>query len=197
MPSKETMVAKRAKVDLLHQYDIKQAHVAEIEPRKTQRIRGSFISYGSGLDSDSDSEDDDIENILSAIDEKKKREKDDAAAEMQTNIQEESDEFRLPTKQELEEEALRPPDLSNLQRRIKEIVCLLSNFKALRQEDLTRKDYVEQLKNDIRSYYGYNEFLIGALVEAWFLSSVFLCFRHEGSSTTVLTQFSYVTGNLL
>ncbi|WJX37286.1 hypothetical protein P8452_25060 [Trifolium repens] len=37
MPSKETMVAKRAKVDLLHQYDIKQAHVAEIEPRKTQR----------------------------------------------------------------------------------------------------------------------------------------------------------------
>jgi ribosomal RNA methyltransferase Nop2 len=54
---------------------------------------------GSGLDSDSDSEDDDIEKISSAIDEKKKREKDDAAAEMQTNIQEESDEFRLPTKQ--------------------------------------------------------------------------------------------------
>ncbi|CAJ2639511.1 unnamed protein product [Trifolium pratense] len=37
MPLKETMVAKQAKVDLLHQYDIKQAHLAEIEPRKTQR----------------------------------------------------------------------------------------------------------------------------------------------------------------
>ena len=67
-------------------------------PHET-RIRGSFISYGSGLDSDSDSDDDDIEKISRAIDEKKKREKDDAAAEMQTNIQEESDEFRLPTKQ--------------------------------------------------------------------------------------------------
>jgi ribosomal RNA methyltransferase Nop2 len=60
--------------------------------------KASGSESGSGLDSDSD-DDDDIEKISRAIDEKKKREKDDAAAEMQTNIQEESDEFRLPTKQ--------------------------------------------------------------------------------------------------
>jgi hypothetical protein len=40
-----------------------------------------------------------LKTISSAIDEIKKREKDDAAAEMQTNIQEEPVEFRLPTKQ--------------------------------------------------------------------------------------------------
>jgi hypothetical protein len=61
--------------------------------------KATCSEFGSGLDSDYDSEDDDIEKISSAIDEKKKREKDDAAAEMQTNIQEEYDEFRLPTKQ--------------------------------------------------------------------------------------------------
>lgn len=47
---------------------------------------------------------------------------------------------------------------------------VLSNFKELKQEGSRRKDYIEQLKMDLCSYYGYNDFLIGVLVEVvnWF-----------------------------
>ncbi|KAJ4981224.1 hypothetical protein NE237_032061 [Protea cynaroides] len=122
---------------------------------------------GSDSDSDSysDSEGSDIEEKSRAIDEEKAREEEEAEEELQLNIKEESDEFRLPTQEELAEEAHGPPDLQNLQRRIKEIVRVLSNFKSLRQEGATRKDYIEQLTKDLGSYYGYNDFLIGALVE--------------------------------
>lgn len=47
------------------------------------------------------------------------------------------------------------------------VVRVLSNFKALRSEGSTRKEYVEQLKRDLITYYGYNEFLVGALVEVF------------------------------
>ncbi|XP_071724017.1 26S rRNA (cytosine-C(5))-methyltransferase NOP2B-like isoform X2 [Rutidosis leptorrhynchoides] len=117
---------------------------------------------GSGSDSDSGS---DIEGQSRAIDEAKELEEREAHDELQLNIKEQPDEFQLPTQEELEEEARGPPDLTGLKQRIRDVIRVLSNFTSLRQEGATRKQYIEQLKLDLGSYYGYNEFLISSLVE--------------------------------
>ncbi|XP_038986288.1 25S rRNA (cytosine-C(5))-methyltransferase nop2-like isoform X2 [Phoenix dactylifera] len=129
----------------------------------TDDFLGGSDEEGEELRSESDESD--LEAKSRAIDEARARAELEADEELRLNIKEESDEFRLPTKEELEEEARLPPNLSNLQRRIKEIVRVLTNFKTLRQEGASRKDYIDQLKADIMAYYGYNEFLADTFIE--------------------------------
>ncbi|MBA0752118.1 hypothetical protein Gogos_000986 [Gossypium gossypioides] len=146
--------------------DFDDDDVSEISDEDDAPLADDFLQ-GSDDNEGIHFDETDIEEKSRAIDEQRAREEEDAQAEMELNIKEESDEFRLPTKEELEAEQQRPPDLANLQMRMKEIVRVLLNFKDMRQERMTRKDYIDQLKIDLGSYYGYNEFLIRVLVDMY------------------------------
>ncbi|KFK27167.1 hypothetical protein AALP_AA8G344200 [Arabis alpina] len=147
------------------------------EPLRDDFLEGSgdeadLLEEGSGdeegsldSDSDSDSDEDNLVKQSEKIDRKTKKDKKEAKLELLDNIKQNDDDFRLPTEEELEEEKSGPPDLTLLQSRIKDIVRVLSDFTNLRPKGASRKDCVEQLKADVRAYYGYNEFLIGALFE--------------------------------
>ncbi|KAJ2379452.1 rRNA (cytosine-C5-)-methyltransferase nop2 [Coemansia sp. RSA 2607] len=73
--------------------------------------------------------------------------------------------FVLPSAEQIEAEKETPPDLSQIQLRIQEIIRVLNNFAELRAPEASRLDYMDQLKRDMCFYYGYNEFLMDKLLE--------------------------------
>ncbi|KAH7278507.1 hypothetical protein KP509_38G044600 [Ceratopteris richardii] len=107
----------------------------------------------------------DVERKARALDIEKAQQEEEAEAELQMNIQERHDDFMLPTPEELEESSQKPPNLPAIFQRIKDIVRVLSDFKALRQEGVPRKDYVTQLAQDLSTYFGYNDFFVEMILQ--------------------------------
>ncbi|KAL4253893.1 class I-like SAM-binding methyltransferase superfamily protein [Abortiporus biennis] len=74
--------------------------------------------------------------------------------------------FELPTAEEREEEKKTGgPQVHVVQRRMRECVHVLNNFKRFAAKGRSRSEYVQQLISDIASYYGYNEFLTEKLFQ--------------------------------
>ena len=126
------------------------------------------LSAGEGEESDEEELLTAIERKSKKLDRKKKASKRLAKAELQENIAD-SDVFELPS---LEEIANEPQDLQNINQRIKEIVHVLCNFKKLRQEGKSRKEYLAVLRNDLMTYYGYSEFLIQTFMDLFQISEL-------------------------
>lgn len=72
--------------------------------------------------------------------------------------------FLLPSGQEVEADSLAAPDLAEVQRRMKGIIRVLDNFAALREPGRSRQEYLAQLKRDLQVYYGYNDYMLEAML---------------------------------
>lgn len=109
-----------------------------------------------------------VEKKSRKIDRKKSVEKRLAQEELKENMGE-TDIFELP---DLTEVVNEPQDLQNIYQRIQEIVHVLCNFKKLRQQDRSRKEYLVVLRHDLITYYGYCEFLIEKFIQLFPISEL-------------------------
>ncbi|KAM5262586.1 28S rRNA (cytosine(4447)-C(5))-methyltransferase [Ctenodactylus gundi] len=57
------------------------------------------------------------------------------------------------------------PDLQRVHKRIQDIVGVLRDFGAQREEGRSRSEYLTRLRKDLATYYSYGDFLLGKLVE--------------------------------
>uniref|UniRef100_A0A2K5SHH6 Nucleolar protein 1 n=1 Tax=Cebus imitator TaxID=2715852 RepID=A0A2K5SHH6_CEBIM len=88
---------------------------------------------------------------------------------LQINVDEEP--FVLPPAGEMEQDIL-APDLQRVHKRIQDIVGILRDFGAQREEGRSRSEYLNRLKKDLATYYCYGDFLLGKLVDLFPLSEL-------------------------
>jgi len=122
-------------------------------------------------DSDeSDDEDDDDEMKVEKAAKKLKAKQDKMLAEsdkeMKMNFAE-TEKFTLPSGQEIEREASTAPDLQIIQSRIRDVIHVLQDFKARREEGVDRQIYMNRLKKDLCTYYSYNDFMIEKFLQVF------------------------------
>ncbi|KAF7967830.1 hypothetical protein HWV62_32953 [Athelia sp. TMB] len=100
----------------------------------------------------------DADEMQHAAEDDPNAEEDDV--EMEGEIDDEGEAFVLPTPAEREaEKSAGGPDVHIVQRRMRECVRVLGNFKRFAAKGRSRSEYTDQLIADIASYYGYNDFL--------------------------------------
>lgn len=130
----------------------------------------------SGMESESEDEEDKSEMLPIEKAAKKLKKKQDDLKKLEEaealSAAECSEKFSLPTEEELTEETSQPPDLLLISERINNVLHVLSDFKNRREGDKTRSDYISQLKQDLCMKYSYNDFLITKEIELFPVSEL-------------------------
>jgi len=131
---------------------------------------GAEGSEEEDSDADSDDDDDDDEMKVEKAAKKLKAKQDKMMAEsdkeMKMNFAQ-TEKFTLPSGQEIEREASTAPDLQIIQSRIRDVIHVLQDFKARREEGVDRQVYMNRLKKDLCTYYSYNDFMIEKFLQVF------------------------------
>merc|ERR1739844_69986 len=68
--------------------------------------------------------------------------------------------------------ALQAPDLQIIQTRVKDVIEVLKDFSARREEGKSRHEYLDCLKRDLCSYYNYNDYMMGKLLDTFNVTDI-------------------------
>lgn len=70
------------------------------------------------------------------------------------------------------EQGAQAPDLQRIHKRIQDIVGVLRDFGTQREEGRSRAEYLHRLQRDLATYYSYGDFLLGKLMDLFPLSEL-------------------------
>lgn len=145
----------------------------DIGAQKTKRFSDDNSKWLKSADDEGDDDDDEdedesgdadariIRKIKKAEDKKKQLEDDIKLADQDLKEliqqQEDEDSDEEDEKEDIQDVANR---MENLYSKIQESVGILSDFKERRPKNVSREEFVKQLKTDLMSYFGYTEFLM-------------------------------------
>lgn len=117
--------------------------------------------------SEEDTDEDEDEGVTP---ESHPRKDDKAEGDLQINVEDE-EAFVLPPAGEMDQD-VQAPDLQRVHKRIQDIVGVLRDFGAQREEGRSRTEYLSQLQKDLATYYSYGDFLLSKLMELFPLSEL-------------------------
>ena len=129
-----------------------------LKPKKTLIDSDDDDDDDEILDEFDDNSDDDemeVEKQSRLLDARRVEEKEEAEEEYRHTIATNTSIYHLPTKEELEKDLDRVVPPSELKSHIESILEVLAEFKARREPERSRKEYVDQLGLFIAELYGY------------------------------------------
>ena len=148
---------------------------AESSARDNSSDEDSDEETGDESDNEDEGSDDEkmlpIEKASKKLEKKQKKEAKLAEEEMKLNMAE-RETFTLPSGQDVEREAVQAPDLQIIQTRIKDVIEVLKDFSARREEGRSRHEYLGCLKKDLCSYYNYNEYMMEKLLDTFNVTDI-------------------------
>ncbi|ORX78670.1 NOL1/NOP2/sun family putative RNA met [Anaeromyces robustus] len=136
----------------------------DLEDNDEYVIKKTSFNFGSDDEEEEEEEELEIEKEARELDEKKKEDERLAEEELKINVAE-TEKMVLTSGQEIEKDSMVAPDLALIQQRIQDVVKILNNFREMRDPDMSRTDYMEQLKKDLCQYYGYNDYLLSKFLD--------------------------------